>query len=79
MEQKTETVFGIVQPFRKLCVLLTIGLIWNTTILSFEFAIAALNASEALYLQVVGVITIIQGLVTYLAKNTIDDYWKGRK
>jgi hypothetical protein len=74
-----ESLFGIVQPFRKLVTLLSIMMVGLTTAWSFEFATVALNASEAHYLQVVGIIVAIQGLVTYLMKETFNMYWRGRQ
>ena len=75
---KPEKLLGIVQPFRKLTVLLVIMLVGLTTAWSFEFATAALSASETHYLQVVGIIIAIQGLITYIAKLIFQMYWKGR-
>lgn len=73
-----EKLFGIIQPFRKLVVLLSIMLVGLTTAWSFEFATVALEASEAHFLQIAGVIIAIQGLITYLMKEVFKMYWKGR-
>lgn len=73
-----EKLFGIVQPFRKLIVLLSIMMVCLTTAWSFEFATEALKATEGHYLQVVSIIVAIQGLITYLMDKAIKMYWGGR-
>lgn len=76
---KQETLFGIVQPFRKLVVLLNIYMVGITAHWAFEYALASLNASPDHLLHVAAVITAIFAPLTILTKSTFTMYWEARK
>lgn len=73
-----EKLFGILQPFRKLVVLINYYLVGLTTMWSFKFATDALVASEAHFLHISAIILTILGPITYLTKSMSDSYWRGR-
>lgn len=75
----TEKLFGIIQPFRKLTVLLNIFLIGLTTNWAFKFATEALESSETHFLHVATITTAIYAPLIYLTKGNMKLYWEGRK
>lgn len=73
----TETLFGIVHPFRKLVVLLNIYMIYITTQWAFKYATDALEASQGL-LEIAAIITAIFAPLTILTRSTFKMYWESR-
>lgn len=73
-----EKLFGIIQPFRKLCVLLNFFLIGLTTYWGFEFATEALKASETHWIHIAAVITAIYAPLVLLTRSILKMYWEGR-
>lgn len=76
---KTETLFGIIHPFRKVVVLLNIYLIYITAYWAFEVVIDALNYSPDHLLHIAAVITAIFAPLTILTRSTFKMYWESRK
>lgn len=74
----TEKLFGVVQPFRKLVVLLNIYLIAITAHWAFNFAIEALKGSPDHLLHVAAVVTAIFAPLTILTRSTFKMYWESR-
>jgi len=75
---RQETLFGIVQPFRKLVVLLNIYMIGITTHWAFKYATEALEASPDHLIHVAAVITAIFAPLTILTRSTFKMYWESR-
>lgn len=75
---KPEKLFGIIQPFRKLVVLLNIYLVGLTTLWAFEFATDALSADSGHFLHIATIVTAIFAPLILLTRSVFKMYWGSR-